>query len=59
MPPKTAVTMLKKVRQLTNEAKQSKDFYKNQTNPSYMKLVFMEQALNSHLYNLKNFGKLE
>lgn len=57
MPPKTAVTMLKKVRQLTNEAKQSKDFYKNQTNPSYMKLVFMEQALNSHLYNLKNSPK--
>jgi hypothetical protein len=57
MPPKTAVSMLKKVRQLTNEAKQSKDFYKNQTNPSYMKLVFMEQALNSHLYNLKNSPK--
>jgi hypothetical protein len=57
MPLQTAASMLTKVRKLTNEAKQSKDFYKNQTNPSYMKLVFMEQALNSHLYNLKNSPK--
>lgn len=57
MPLQTAASMLKKVRKLTNEAKQSKDFYKNQTNPSYMKLVFMEQALNSHLYSLKNSPK--
>jgi ribosomal protein L7/L12 len=57
MPLQTAASMLTKVRKLTNEAKQSTDFYKNQTNPSYMKLVFMEQALNSHLYNLKNSPK--
>lgn len=42
--------MLKKVRSLALEAKQAPDFYKNQTGKSYMKLVFMEQALVSH-YN--------
>lgn len=41
-------TMLKKVRSLANEAKQSPDFYRDQANPSYMKLVFMEQALVTH-----------
>jgi hypothetical protein len=40
--------MLKKVRSLANEAKQAPDFYKDQSNPSYMKLVFMEQALVTH-----------
>lgn len=40
--------MLKKVRGLAMEAKQTPDFYKNQTSPTYMKLVFMEQALVSH-----------
>lgn len=37
--------MLQKVRTLANEAKESADFHRNQTSPSYMKLVFMEQAL--------------
>jgi len=40
--------MLKKVRSLANEAKRAPDFYKDQSNPSYMKLVFMEQALVTH-----------
>lgn len=40
-----AKTMLKKVRSLAMEMKQSADFYKQQANPAYMKLVFMEQAL--------------
>jgi len=40
--------MLKRVRGLATEAKQTSDFYKNQTSPSYMKLVFMEEALVSH-----------
>ena len=39
-------TMLKKVRSLAMEAKQAH----NVTNPAYMKLVFMEQALVTH-YN--------
>lgn len=43
-------TMLKKVRSLAMEAKQSNDSYDYQSNPSYMKLVFMEQALVTH-YN--------
>lgn len=45
-------TMLSKVNNLIKEAKQSSDFYKNQTSPSYMKLVFMEQALRSHYTDL-------
>ena len=43
--------LLKKVRSLANEAKQQSDFYKNQASPSYMKLVFMEEALVNH-YNV-------
>jgi hypothetical protein len=37
--------MLQKVRTLATEAKESADFHRNQNSPSYMKLVFMEQAL--------------
>lgn len=40
--------MLIKVRGLIQEAKSSPEFYHNQTKPTYMKLVFMEQALVSH-----------
>lgn len=47
-------TMLTKVTSLIKEAKQSSDFYKNQTSSSYMKLVFMEQALSSHYKDLLN-----
>lgn len=50
-------TMLTKVSTLIKEAKHSNDFYKNQNSPSYMKLVFMEQALNSHYKNLMNAPK--
>lgn len=42
--------MLKKVRTLAMEAKQSSDFYKSTPSQAYMKLVFMEQALVTH-YN--------
>ena len=45
-------TMLKKVRGLIGEAKQAQDFYTRQTSPSYMKLVFMEQALSQHIADL-------
>lgn len=48
---KTA-TMLKKVHTLIKEAKAESSFYQNQTKPTYMKLVFMEQALNKHYKNL-------
>lgn len=46
--------MLNKVTSLIKEAKQSSNFYKNQTKPAYMKLVFMEQALKSHYRDLMN-----
>ena len=45
-------TMLTKVRGLINESKQST--YSQGSDPSYMKLVFMEQALKDHMYELKN-----
>jgi len=44
--------MLKKVRNLAMEAKQSPEFYSTQASPSYMKLVFMEQALVTHFNEL-------
>jgi hypothetical protein len=50
-------TMLNKVTNLIKEAKQSNDFYKNQTSSSYMKLVFMEQALSTHYKDLMNAPK--
>jgi len=43
--------MLRKIRTLANEAQNTPDFRKNQVTPSYMKLVFMEQALVEH-YNV-------
>jgi len=43
-------TLLKKVRTLANEARENPSFHKEQASPSYMKLVFMEEALVSH-YN--------
>ena len=48
----SARTMLTKVRGLINESKQST--YGKNTDASYMKLVFMEQALKDHMYELKN-----
>lgn len=46
-------TMLEKVYRLVKEAKARPDFYKNQTEPSFMKLVFMSQALTEHYDSTK------
>lgn len=46
-------TMLNKVNNLIKESRSAPDFYRNQTNPAYMKLVFMEQALSSHYAQLQ------
>lgn len=46
--PKT-VAMLSKVKKLIGESKRSPEFHKAQQNPAYLKLVFMEQALNQHM----------
>ena len=40
--------MLHKVRGLMSETKKSTGFYESQQNSSYLKLVFMEQALSKH-----------
>jgi hypothetical protein len=41
--------MLSKVKGLISESKKSPEFHKAQQSPAYLKLVFMEQALNQHL----------
>jgi len=46
-------TMLQKVRGLLSESKQSPDYHNSQTSNSYMKLVFMEQALSDHYNELR------
>jgi uncharacterized NAD(P)/FAD-binding protein YdhS len=53
LPLQTSQSMLTRVRNLIKEAKESKEFYSKQTSPTYMKLVFMEQALSQHLADLK------
>ena len=42
-------SMLTKVKKLISESKRSPEFHNAQRNPAYLKLVFMEQALNQHL----------
>ncbi len=44
--------MLSRVRGLMSESKQSHNFYESQQNGSYMKLVFMEQALSKQFAEL-------
>lgn len=46
--PKT-FAMLKKVSGLLKESRMSKDFHKSELNPTYLKLLFMEQALTAHM----------
>lgn len=46
-------TMLTKVRGLMTETRQSANFYRSQNDPSYLKLVFMEQALSTYARDLK------
>lgn len=46
--PKT-LAMLKKVSGLIKESKKSPDFHKSETSSTYMKMLFMEQALSDHL----------
>jgi hypothetical protein len=42
-------TMLSRIKGLIAESKRSPEFHKAQNNPAYLKLVFMEQALNQHM----------
>jgi hypothetical protein len=46
-------SMLSKVKTLIKEAQSNPYFYKNQHAPSYLKLVFMAQALTEHYTSLK------
>lgn len=41
--------MLKKVKGLISESKQSSSRHSSETSPTYMKMLFMEQALTDHL----------
>ena len=45
--------MLKKVTMLIRESKKSPNFYETQDSPSYLKALFMEQALTQHLRTIK------
>jgi hypothetical protein len=45
--------MLKKIANLIHETKKSPKFYRTQHNPSYMKMLFMEEALTQHLMTIK------
>ena len=46
--------MINRVKGLIKEAKANPDFHKTQTNASYMKLVFMEQALVEHYNSIRD-----
>jgi hypothetical protein len=48
----SAQAMLRKVRGLINEARQSPEFHQKSTGPAYMKLVFMEQSLATRFNQL-------
>ena len=43
------LTMLKKVKGLLSETRQSSAHHSSESNPTYMKMLFMEQALSDHL----------
>lgn len=43
------LTMLKKVNKLIKESRMSPGFHKSEVNSTYMKMLFMEQALTDHL----------
>lgn len=47
------LSMLKKVTGLINESRKSPNFQNSEKSPSYMKMLFMEQALRQHLPNAK------
>lgn len=46
-------TMLRKVKGLISETKQSNAIHSSEQNPAYLKLVFMEQALSHHYGELR------
>ena len=50
----TTRNMLTRLKELMQEAKSKPTFYYDQNNPSYMKLVFMAQALTEHYKSFKN-----
>ena len=45
--------MLQRVRGLINEHRSSADFHSSERDPSYLKLVMLEQGLSSHAKTLK------
>jgi hypothetical protein len=43
------ISMLRKVSTLVKETRLHKDFHKSESNPTYLKMLFLEQALTDHL----------
>jgi hypothetical protein len=52
--PSATNNMLRKVRGLIAETRESSDFYSSQNNPAYMKLMFMSQALTKQMNEYKS-----
>lgn len=50
-------SMLNRIRGLMQEARGDSKFYKDQASPTYLKLVFMEQALSKHYSDLSRSVK--
>jgi hypothetical protein len=50
---KTSTAMLKKVRNLVTEAKQSTTVHTSHRDPGYLKLLMLEQALSGHIQELR------
>jgi len=48
------VEMLNRVNKLLREAKSNPKFHRSQNDPSYLKLVFMQQALSEHYHRTKS-----
>lgn len=50
--------MLRKVRQLVSETKSDSRIHNSHRDPSYLKLLMMEQALSGHLAELQNAARI-
>lgn len=51
--PNQTFMMLNRINKLIKEARSTPDFYKNENEPTYLKLVFISQALTEHYSKVK------
>lgn len=50
--------MLGKVRKLISESRKSMSIHHSQSNPNYLKLMMLEQALSAHLIDLRKYPRV-